>query len=79
MMDITPVMDGVERLLCVPYKEEALEVDVMVSQFDELIRLRDQPAAERKRLKGLRDRLLAHRAAAQMQLFRSDGANETYD
>lgn len=68
-MDISPVIDGVERLLCVPYRDEALEVDVLLAQFDDIIRSPGQPPKERKRLKGLRDRLLAHRAAAQMSLF----------
>lgn len=74
MMNVTPVAEGVERLLAAPYRDSAQDTDVLISQFDELIRLRDQPAAERKRLKLLRDRLLAHRAAAQMPLFSSDEA-----
>ena len=68
-MKLTPVVEGVERLLAVPYRDVALEVDVLLAQFEDLIRIPSQPAVERKGLKALRDRLAAHRAAAQMQLF----------
>lgn len=75
-MNVIPVAEGIERLLSAPYKDGAQDTDVLISQFDDLIRLRDQPAAERKRLKSLRDRLLAHRAAAQMSLFGSGGVDD---
>lgn len=67
------MLSGAERLLSVTYKEAALATDVLFKQVDGYIRNPGPSAAERKHLKGLRDRLCAHGAKAQMDLFSSSG------
>ncbi len=72
-MDLSPVAQGAERVLAVPYKDAALDTDVLLKQVDDCMRSAGSTAAERKQLKGLRDRLTAYRAKCQMDLFGLDG------
>jgi hypothetical protein len=70
-MDISPVVLSAERVLAVPYKEAALDTDVLLKQVDGYLRSPEPSAAVRRQLKGLRDQLYAHRARSQMDLFSS--------
>ena len=74
-MDLSPFVLGAERVLAVPYKDAAIETEVLFKQVDGCMRNQGPSASERKQLKGLRDRLSAHRAKCQMDLFASASAD----
>lgn len=74
------MLSGAERLLAVPYQDAALDTEILLKQVDAHLHGSGATAADKKRLKGLRDRLHAHRARCQMSLFpdESDSANGAF-
>ena len=76
-MDLTPLLSGAERLLAVPYQNAALDTEILLKQLDGHLHGPVATAADKKRLKALRDRLFAHRACCQLSLFAEEGHGAT--
>jgi hypothetical protein len=76
-LDLSPVTQGAQSVLAVPYKQAALATDILVKQVEDYLRNPGPSNAQRRQLKDLRDQLCSHRAKTQMDLFSmstADGA-----